>query len=44
MIAWYRLRREFRFFRLDRIQTIEIQAENFELHNMTLRKYFDKYH
>ena len=44
LIAWCRLRREFRFFRLDRIQAIEIQAENFEPHNMTLQEYFDKFH
>ena len=44
LIAWCRLRKEFRFFRLDRIHSIEIQADNFEPHNMTLQAYFDKYH
>ncbi|MEQ9439740.1 MAG: YafY family protein [Cyclobacteriaceae bacterium] len=44
LIAWCRLRKEFRFFRLDRIQRIEVQAENFEPHNMTLQEYFDRYH
>lgn len=44
LIAWCRLRKEFRFFRLDRIQIIEIQPETFEPHNMTLQEYFDKYH
>lgn len=44
LIAWCRLRKEFRFFRLDRIQRIEILSENFEPHNMTLQEYFDKYH
>lgn len=44
LIAWCRLRKEFRFFRLDRIQDIEILSENFEPHNMTLQEYFDKYH
>lgn len=44
LVAWCRLRKEFRFFRLDRIQKIEIQSENFEPHNMTLQEYFDKYH
>jgi len=44
LIAWCRLRKEFRFFRLDRIQRIDIQPENFEPHNMTLQEYFDKYH
>ena len=44
MIAWCRLRKAFRFFRLDRIQKIEVQSEHFEPHNMTLQEYFDKYH
>ncbi|MCG6186297.1 helix-turn-helix transcriptional regulator [Maribellus maritimus] len=44
LIAWCRLREEFRFFRLDRIQKIEILSENFEPHRMTLQEYFDKYH
>lgn len=44
LIAWCRLREEFRFFRLDRIQNIEVRAENFEPHKMTLQEYFDKYH
>ncbi len=44
LIAWCRLREEFRFFRLDRIQRVEIRSEKFEAHNMTLQEYFDKYH
>jgi predicted DNA-binding transcriptional regulator YafY len=44
LIAWCRLRNEFRFFRPDRIQKMEILKENFEPHNMTLQEYFDKYH
>ncbi|MEP0461296.1 MAG: WYL domain-containing protein, partial [Flavobacteriaceae bacterium] len=44
LIAWCRLRKEFRFFRPDRIQKMEILPENFEPHNMTLQEYFDKYH
>lgn len=44
LIAWCRLRKEFRFFRLDRIQFLQIQDEKFEPHNMTLQEYFDKYH
>ena len=44
LVAWCRLRKEFRFFRLDRIQKMEILSENFEPHNMTLQEYFDKYH
>ncbi|MEO0726456.1 MAG: YafY family protein [Bacteroidota bacterium] len=44
LVAWCRLRKEFRFFRLDRIQKTEVQSERFEPHNMTLQEYFDKYH
>ena len=44
LIAWCRLRRGFRFFRLDRIQNMEILSENFEPHNLTLQEYFDQYH
>ncbi|MBU2997946.1 YafY family transcriptional regulator [Cellulophaga baltica] len=43
LVAFCRLRNEFRFFRPDRIQKIEILTENFEPHNMTLQEYFDKY-
>ena len=43
LIAWCRLRKEFRFFRPDRIQNMEILSENFEPHNLTLQEYFDKY-
>ena len=44
LIAWCRLRKEFRFFRLDRIQNMEILSENFAPHNLTLQEYFDQYH
>lgn len=44
LVAFCRLRKEFRFFRLDRILRIEILFENFTPHNMTLQEYFDKYH
>lgn len=44
LIAWCRLRKEFRFFRLDRIQKMEILSENFDPHNLTLQEYFDQYH
>lgn len=43
LIAWCRLRKEFRFFRPDRILKMEILSEEFEAHNMTLQEYFDKY-
>ena len=44
LVAWCRLRMGFRFFRLDRIQKVEVKSEKFEPHNMTLQEYFDKYH
>lgn len=44
LIAKCRLRKEFRFFRLDRIRNIEVLPVKFEAHNMTLQEYFDKYH
>jgi predicted DNA-binding transcriptional regulator YafY len=44
LVAWCRLRNEFRFFRPDRIQKMEILTEKFEPHKMTLQEYFDKYH
>lgn len=42
LLAFCRLRREFRFFRLDRIKSIQVQVDRFEPHNMTLQEYFDK--
>lgn len=44
LVAWCRLRNEFRFFRLDRIKRMEMLAEKFTPHKMTLQEYFDKYH
>lgn len=44
LIAYCRLRKEFRFFRLDRINKMEILADRFEPHKMTLQEYFNKYH
>lgn len=44
LIAWCRLRNEFRYFRLDRITKMEILAEKFEQHQMTLQAYFDKFY
>ncbi|MDF3026091.1 MAG: putative transcriptional regulator [Fluviicola sp.] len=42
LLANCRMRQEFRFFRLDRIKNLQIQSEQFEPHNMTLKEYFDK--
>jgi predicted DNA-binding transcriptional regulator YafY len=44
LVAWCRLRKEFRFFRLDRIKKLDILAEQFAPHNMSLQEYFDRYH
>jgi predicted DNA-binding transcriptional regulator YafY len=44
LLAWCRLRKEFRFFRLDRIESLNIIKEKFTPHEMTLREYFDKYY
>lgn len=44
LVAYCRLRKEFRFFRLDRIGKLELLADKFEPHRMTLQEYFDKYH
>ncbi|MCU0429077.1 MAG: YafY family transcriptional regulator [Cytophagaceae bacterium] len=43
LIAWCRLRNEFRYFRLDRIASLRILEEKFKPHPMTLQEYFDKY-
>ncbi len=44
LIAWCRLRKEFRFFRLDRIKKMHILDEKFTPHKMTLQEYFDRYY
>lgn len=44
LVAWCRLRKEFRYFRLDRIKRMEILTEKFIAHKLTLQEYFDKYH
>lgn len=40
LLAWCRLRKGFRLFRLDRIRKLDILSEKFESHNMTLQEYF----
>ncbi|WP_375558627.1 helix-turn-helix transcriptional regulator [Bernardetia sp. OM2101] len=42
LIAFCRLRNEFRAFRLDKIQQLEVLNEKFEPHNMTLQEYFEE--
>lgn len=44
LVAYCRLRKEFRFFRLDRIEKMEVLTDKFEPHGMTLQEYFDRYH
>jgi predicted DNA-binding transcriptional regulator YafY len=44
LVAYCRLRKEFRFFRLDRIEKLEVLAEKFTPHKMTLQYFFEKYH
>ena len=44
LVAFCRLRNEFRYFRLDRIQNLQIQTEHFTPHKMTLQEFFEKFH
>lgn len=41
LLAYCRMRKEFRFFRLDRIKQLMILPDKFKPHNMTLQEYFD---
>lgn len=43
LVAWCRLREDFRNFRLDRIQTLDLLLEKFTPHDMTLEDYFRQY-
>ena len=44
LIAWCRLRKGFRYFRLDRMKKLHLLSEKFTPHKMTLQEYFDRYH
>jgi len=44
LVAWCRLRNEFRYFRLSRIEKLELLSEKFTPHKMTLQEFFDKHH
>jgi predicted DNA-binding transcriptional regulator YafY len=44
LIAWCCLRKEFRYFRLDRMLKIQVLNEKFKPHQMTLQQYFDKFY
>ncbi|UTA66494.1 YafY family protein [Emticicia sp. 21SJ11W-3] len=43
LIAWCRLRKNFRYFRLDRINKLEVLTEQFKPHPMTLQEFFEKF-
>lgn len=43
LIAFCRLRNDFRAFRLDCMQQIRLTAEQFEPHDMTLKEYYERY-
>ncbi|MCB0046213.1 MAG: YafY family transcriptional regulator [Caldilineaceae bacterium] len=44
LVAWCRLRKDFRYFRLDRIGKLAVLSEKFAPHEMTLQEYFDRYY
>lgn len=44
LIGFCHLRKDFRFFRLDRIQKLQIQQKKFASHKMTLQDFFEKFH
>lgn len=44
LVAWCRLRNGFRYFRLDRISNLEVLAEAFTPHGITLQEFFERYH
>ena len=43
LIAWCRLREEFRFFRVDRMAELHVLSDPFPAHQLTLQEYFDQY-
>lgn len=44
LIAYCRLRADFRMFRLDRISQLSATTEIFEAHKMTVREFYEQYH
>lgn len=42
LIAWCHSRKDYRYFRLDRIKNLEILSEKFKPHNLTLQDFFNK--
>ena len=43
MIAFCRLRKDYRSFRIDKIENLITQNETFEPHKMTIKKYFEDF-
>ena len=43
LVAFCRLRNDFRHFRIDFIENITIEKQIFSPHNMTIKEYFEKY-
>ncbi len=43
LIAFCRLRNDFRHFRIDFIEKLNTKSETFSPHNMTIKEYFEKY-
>jgi predicted DNA-binding transcriptional regulator YafY len=43
LIAWCRLRKDYRLFRFDRIRKIEITDDNFSPHTISLQAYLESY-
>ena len=42
LLAWCRLRKDFRFFRIDRMKRIEVLNEKFPPHKLTLEEFFKR--
>lgn len=43
LVAFCRLRNDFRHFRIDFIESLITESETFSPHNMTIKEYFEKY-
>jgi predicted DNA-binding transcriptional regulator YafY len=43
LVAWCRLRKDFRTFRVDKIVKIEVLKDQFEPHKITIGEYYEKY-
>ncbi|HOZ39499.1 MAG: YafY family transcriptional regulator [Flavobacteriales bacterium] len=43
LVAWCRSRKEFRYFRLDRIEQMAVLPDQFTPHDMTLQQFFERH-